>query len=50
MKTAIIFVLNGSDFSEIISHNLFYCKLFALSLLLMLNIHVNENVTTVSLI
>lgn len=35
---------------KIISHNLFYCKLFALSLLLMPNIHVNENVTTVSLI
>jgi len=42
--------LNGSDFSEIISYILFYCKLFALSLLFMPNIHVNENVTTVSLI
>ena len=50
MKTVIFLVSNGSDFSEIISHNLFYCKLLALSLLLMPNIHVNENMTTVSLI
>ena len=58
MKTAFLFIylyiffffFNGKNFSEIISHILFNCKLFALSLLLVPNIHANKNVTTVSLI